>query len=283
MNIFLAGTCSGLTGSLLFQPLEVLKTRLQESPRSNLHSITSCIYQTSGLKGFWRGTTISALRIVPSSGLFFVTILHYRYLALVASLRNPRFKFLTDADGLKLSTTGHLITGGAARASIGAIMMPFTVLKTRFEAERYHTSYQSIIGAIQTILKTEGMAGLFRGWGSTLARDTPHTAIYVGTYERLKKHLDVEERPLRRIAASISSGIIASMLTQPFDMVRARIQISPNTHPNFFMAVGQVVGREGIVGLFRGLGLRLARKSMNSAVAWFIFEEMTSVGDRERR
>lgn len=41
--------------------------------------------------------------------------------------------------------------------------------------------------AVQTILKTEGVRGMFAGYGSFIIRDLPFDAIEFVAYEQLKK------------------------------------------------------------------------------------------------
>lgn len=44
---------------------------------------------------------------------------------------------------------------------------------------------------VRSMVKTEGMASLWRGLFPTLLRDVPHSAIYWMMYEELKRKLEI--------------------------------------------------------------------------------------------
>ena len=94
--------CGGIAGVLsrtLTSPLEVVKVLAQVgTPETRLGFVRSFgrIYQSEGLKAFWKGNGISCLRLVPYSAVqlaafhkMLVSVLHY-YL----KLDSPTVKFL---------------------------------------------------------------------------------------------------------------------------------------------------------------------------------------------
>lgn len=185
----------------------------------------------------------------------------------------------------------NLTTGAIARASAGFLMMPFTVIKVRYESTLY--SYNSIWSAGTTILKGEGIRGLFFGFGATALRDAPYAGLYVLFYEQSKKRLGQLQKatPLAKTlkpqnvmtsSASVSinflSGVLAAGLataiTNPFDAVKTRLQLMPGVYSNLITAGRIMVEEGGIRSLFDGLGLRMGRKAISSALAWTLYEEL---------
>lgn len=61
MNELLAGAVSGLITCVGLQPLDVVKTRLQESTKNSTWRVISDLYVKKGPFGFWRGTGKIAL------------------------------------------------------------------------------------------------------------------------------------------------------------------------------------------------------------------------------
>lgn len=61
---FVSGAVAGLASVLALQPLDVIKTRLQETPRSaapwsvRLVGVLRNTWKQDGAAGFWRGTSI---------------------------------------------------------------------------------------------------------------------------------------------------------------------------------------------------------------------------------
>ena len=189
----------------------------------------------------------------------------------------------------KLSNLANLTTGAVARASAGFILMPMTVIKVRYESNLY--AYSSIAGAGKDILKTEGLRGFFSGFGATAIRDAPYAGLYVLFYEQLKKRLsllsykvpvagELAESMKGSTSASINfgSGVLAAGLataiTNPFDAIKTRIQLQPKEYPNMLYAAKKMVRVDGVKSLFHGLGLRMSRKALSSALAWTLYEEL---------
>jgi solute carrier family 25 protein 38 len=161
--------------------------------------------------------------------------------------------------------------------------MPVTVLKVRYESDYY--AYRSLLGAGRDILRTEGVRGLFAGFGVTAVRDAPYAGLYVLFYEHLKKDL-VSHTSLLSSSSSIhfTSGALAAGLatavTNPFDAVKTRVQLRPSKYRNLFHATRLMIREDGIGSLFSGLGLRMMRKAVSSALAWTVYEELILRAER---
>lgn len=186
-----------------------------------------------------------------------------------------------------------------ARTAAGFIMMPVTVIKVRYESDYY--AYRSIWGAGRDIVRSEGFRGLFSGFGATAIRDAPYAGLYVVFYEQSKKNLNAlnfggltTARPLsdepackdnsekQLVTSSISVNFVsgalaaglATSITNPFDVVKTRLQLMPNKYRNMAHAVRLMLREDGVRSLFGGLGLRMGRKAISSALAWTVYEEL---------
>jgi solute carrier family 25 protein 38 len=168
-------------------------------------------------------------------------------------------------------------------------MMPITVIKVRYESNLY--SYRSLYSASKDIYMREGFRGFFAGFGATAVRDAPYAGLYVLFYEQSKRRLSrlatkVEEKsgggPKLSLGTSASinflSGIVAAGLgttiTNPFDAIKTRLQLMPQKYSNMISAAKTMLREEGTRSLFDGLGIRIARKAMSSALAWTVYEEL---------
>lgn len=174
-------------------------------------------------------------------------------------------------------------------------MMPVTVLKVRYESNYY--AYSNLWNAARDIVRTEGVRGLFSGFGATAVRDGPYAGLYVVFYEQSKRSLaalagltsstsptnrttnDVGSTPMSSSASinflsgALAAGI-ATAITNPFDVVKTRLQLMPTKYRNMLRAVRLMVQEDGVRSLLGGLGLRIGRKALSSALAWTVYEEM---------
>ena len=170
-------------------------------------------------------------------------------------------------------------------------MTPVTVIKVRYESSYY--SYQSVVGAASAIWSKEGLKGFFSGFGATAARDAPYAGLYVLFYEQCKARLNTisntspshqtsqnVREPNSSASATINflSGIVAAGLattiTNPFDAIKTRLQLMPDKYRNMVNASQVMVKKDGVRSLFDGLGLRIGRKAISSALTWTLYEEL---------
>ncbi|KAK8156084.1 solute carrier family 25 member 38 [Phyllosticta citrichinensis] len=210
----------------------------------------------------------------------------------------------------KLSPTANLLTGALARAGAGFVMMPITVLKVRFESSLY--AYTSLASAGLDIARREGLRGFFAGFGATAVRDAPYAGLYVLFYEECKRRLGAlaaasaaspsssattdaaapspSPTPITAsTAASVhfTSAILAAglgtALTNPFDAIKTRLQLLPARYKHMGQAARLMLREEGVRSLFDGLGLRMARKAVSSALAWTLYEEFVRRAEKAWR
>ncbi|KND01197.1 uncharacterized protein SPPG_04287 [Spizellomyces punctatus DAOM BR117] len=294
----LGGAVSGLAACVLLQPLDLVKTRLQQelhhrrtlisnAALTKLHdgtifkdltlwSTARDVIRKDSVWGLWRGTWPTVIRNVPGSALYFVTLDKMRH-----GLRSLR----TREKGTMLNdSTVNLLSGGAARVAVGYILMPITVIKVRYESNFYN--YTSIWQASRSILKEEGIGGLFRGFGATAMRDAPYAGLYVLFYENCKKILggltggSASLMPVVHMSSGIVSGIAATVVTNPFDVVKTRMQLKPSDYSTMFQSARKIAREERAIGFFSGMLPRLLRKTVSSAITWTIYEEIVRWGSQ---
>ncbi|KAI0232370.1 Mitochondrial glycine transporter [Lamellibrachia satsuma] len=272
MKSFLAGAFSGTCSTILFQPLDLVKTRLQapvalgERPAGLVNVFINVVRQEKPA-ALWKGLVPSLVRTVPGVGVYF-TSLH----ALQRKFGSP------DPSPLE-----SLSMGMCARSMAGLCMLPFTVIKTRYESGQF--SYRSVSQALVRIYHTEGTKGLFSGLSATLMRDAPFSGLYLTFYIQTKKMVknsglvSEPQRALVHFACGILAGCLAGMVTQPADVVKTHMQLYPDKFHHLHTTAVYIYRKEGWVGFLRGITPRIMRRTMMAAMAWTVYEQiMSSVG-----
>lgn len=185
---------------------------------------------------------------------------------------------------------GNLAAGAAARTVVGFAMMPITVIKVRYESTLF--GYTGTLQALRTILRHEGVRGLFVGFGATALRDAPYAGIYVVFYEYFRGLMSTslgEELhqlpPTATMICSASAGLAATSATQPFDVLKTRLQLSQSPSSTTDTpsskaqsspmrdSVSRILKESGSRGLFVGMIPRIARKTASAAITWTLYEE----------
>ena len=132
-----------------------------------------------------------------------------------------------------------LAFGMASRSLAGVLLIPVTVVKTRYESGVF--VYKSITDAIRHTYRSEGVRGLTSGLLPTLMRDVPFSGLYYMFYTQLKSvafpfcgidsstskqsaKQSVISSSFVTFACGINAGLLASIVTQPMDVVSGGFQ-----------------------------------------------------------
>lgn len=209
------------------------------------------------------------------------------------------------ADGKSNLSNAHYFGAGAvARVMAATTVLPLTVIKTRLEYGAGHSLgkagakaakaiagrggtpppmvYSGILDATRSIYATEGFRGLFSGWGVTVLRDAPYSGLYLLGYSRLKQFLAAsalgESMPptVQHFAAGSCAALVATLITHPFDVMRTRKQMVPTgtgsaTHA---FRLQHILQQEGVFSLGRGFLPRIAKRAVQTALVWTVYEEI---------
>lgn len=126
------------------------------------------------------------------------------------------------------------------------ILVPGEVLKTRLQAGAVRILYNScdlrflkirllfiqgvsLMQAVNGILATEGIRGLFVGYYATLVRDIPYTMLELGIYENLKVVLAGFRVKNEEVTAAAVTGAVAAFITTPLDLVKTKLMMQAAT------------------------------------------------------
>lgn len=266
---FIAGSLSGTCSTLLFQPFDLVKTRLQVSPagRLKLGGTDGMLYtfysvaRREHIVGLWRGLVPSLSRCVPGIGMYFCTL-----------------HGLTQFTSNERTMGESVVLGACARTIAGITLLPVTVVKTRFESGFY--KYNSMRHALTSIWKSEGGKGLYSGLLATVARDAPFSGLYLMFYTEIKRQAKnelgtPELSSFETFTCGAFAGIMASIVTQPADVVKTRLQLFPHKYNSTGSAVFCVFKTNGVQGLFKGLVPRTLRRTLMAALSWTVYERLS--------
>ena len=192
-QVFLAGSCGGMTTSFLLTPLELVKCRLQidrveassgkgaTAPR--YRGSLDCLVQSvrsEGLRVLFRGHSATFAREGLGTGCWFATYeLGLRTLA-PGTPRN------------ELSTSTVLVSGGISGVVTNIVPYPFDTAKSVLQTLQPGPSTPRGVGLLSVfklIVETEGFMGLYRGITPALLRAIPSNAAVFLTYESLMRLL----------------------------------------------------------------------------------------------
>lgn len=285
----LGSAVSGLVARVPCHGLDTLKARVQQNSSGTLFGTLTALLRAEGVKGLYRGFGVAMVGSLPGSCLYFTTY---------EVVKGHLAPFLPPV-------AGHLCAGLAAEAVSCVLFVPVDVVKERMQVQNLggRVYYHSARDAVRQIVGSgEGLAGLYRGYGATLASFGPFSALYFALYEWLKERARGGSTSITTSAANTTAdplplgvqmvvagtaGAGASLLTNPLDLIKLRLQVQrgggESTHTHY-KGLGHgltlLVKEEGARGLFRGAGIRIIFHTATTAITVSCFEQCKALADR---
>lgn len=187
------------------------------------------------------------------------------------------------------------LSGACSEVVISAISVPGEVIKSRLQlgrnpyaasggAIKYTTNYRGTLHAGMSIVRSEGVRGLYAGYSACLSVDTFFSAFSFLFYETLKgqykKHVaatEKHERPLstlESLAMGSLAGGGAAFITNPLDVVTVRLmtQGKHKVYHGLGHCFREIATREGLPGLWKGASCRTVAVMPQAGICFGVYE-----------
>ncbi|KAI9109685.1 hypothetical protein K1719_019315 [Acacia pycnantha] len=296
-----AGAIAGFATVTATHPLDVVRTRFQVNDgrfpfvpiyKNTAHAIFT-IARSEGLRGLYAGLLPAVLGSTISWGLYF-------YFYDKAKQRYARNR------GEKLSPGYHLASAAEAGTLVCLCTNPIWLVKTRMQLQTpLHQArpYNGIYDAFKTITKEEGLRALYRGIVPSLFLQVSHGAMQFMVYEELRKvivdlkskeskmHHQNPDKLLNSMDYAVlgaTSKIAATLISYPFQVLRARLQQRPSVdgiprYMDTWHVVKETARFEGVRGFYKGITPNLLKNVPASSVTFIVYENVLKLLKPTRR
>jgi adenine nucleotide transporter 17 len=113
--------------------------------------------------------------------------------------------------------------------------------------------YRGTVDCLVKTLRSEGVAGLFKGLASALPNSFLTNLIFYMMSAWLEPLLTrIKSVALRGFVSGVVSGCILQCIMVPFELVNTRI-VASKTQEGFWAMLVRIVRHEGLPGLYRGM------------------------------
>ncbi|GAA5855463.1 hypothetical protein JCM9279_005484 [Rhodotorula babjevae] len=272
----IAGAFAGGVEGAATYPFEYLKTQTQFAHRTagqkppGLWAITQHTFARHGITGFYSG--VGAL-VAGNSLKAGVRFLSY-----------DRFKQLLVDDQGKLSGPRSLLAGlGAGMMEALFAVTPSETIKTKLidDQKREIPRYRGLVHGTMSIVRQEGISGIYRGLGPVAARQGANSAVRFTTYGTLKSFVQ-GSRPGEALPAGITfaigavAGVVTVYATMPLDVIKTRMQSleARTQYRNAFHCAARIFAEEGVLRFWRGATPRLARLVLSGGIVFTVYEKV---------
>lgn len=267
-----AGATAGAIEAFVTYPTEFVKTRSQFSgKKEGPIAIIRETLKTKGIAGLYSGCTALVVGNSVKAGVRFVTYDHFKYM-------------LANSEG-KVSAPRSLLAGlGAGMTEAIFAVTPSETIKTKLidDAKRPNPQYRGLVHGTATIVRQEGISGIYRGLFPVMMRQGANSAVRFTTYTTLKQLVQGTARPGQTLPSAITFGIggIAGLVTvyttMPLDVVKTRMQSleARAQYRNSFHCAYRIFTEEGLLRFWTGTTPRLTRLVLSGGITFTVYENI---------
>ncbi|KAJ6836333.1 ADP,ATP carrier protein 1, mitochondrial-like [Iris pallida] len=233
--------------------------------------IGECFSRTIKEEGFgslWRGNTANVIRYFPTQALNFAFKDYFKRL----------FNFKKDKDGYWKWFGGNLASGGAAGASSLFFVYSLDYARTRLANDSKaakkggERQFNGLIDVYRKTLKSDGIAGLYRGFNISCVGIIVYRGLYFGLYDSIKPVVLTGKLQDSFLASFALGWVItngAGLASYPIDTVRRRMMMTSGEavkYKSSLDAFNQILKNEGAKSLFKGAGANILRAIAGAGV-----------------
>ncbi|XP_015152658.1 solute carrier family 25 member 34 [Gallus gallus] len=280
------GAAAGCMACVLTNPLEVVKTRLQlqgelrapgtyPRPYRGVLRAVGAVCRADGLRGLQKGLAAGLL-----------------YQGLMNGVRFYCYSCALDAGWT--GWPGGTVVAGAVAGAVGAFVgSPAYLVKTHLQAQTlsamavgHQHNHESISDAFGSIYRQHGVAGLWRGVSGAVPRVAVGSAAQLATFASAKdwvcQHQWFGEGSWAAVlAGGMVSGVAVAVTMTPFDVVSTRLYNQPveadgtgKLYRGFLDCFAQISSKEGLLGLYKGIGAVYLRLGPHTVLSLFFWDEL---------
>ncbi|CAI0419488.1 unnamed protein product [Linum tenue] len=281
-----AAMFSGVSAGLY--PVVLIKTR-QQVAQSELSAMRTgySILRNEGFRALYRGVGTSLMGTVPARALYMGALEVTKSYVGTATVRLG----FPDATAAAIANAA---AGLSAAVAAQLVWTPVDVVSQRLMCQSGKASmcrYTNGVDVFRQIMRTDGVRGLYRGFGLSILIYAPSNAVWWASYSAAQRTVwknnengngDVAYKPdsktvmaVQGISAAMAGGASA-LITMPLDTIKTRLQVLEGGEEKHGPTVRQtfrnLVKEGGLMACYRGLGPRWASMSMSATTMITTYE-----------
>eukprot|EP00920_Eleutheroschizon_duboscqi_P030712 GHVT01074195.1.p1 GENE.GHVT01074195.1~~GHVT01074195.1.p1 ORF type:complete len:367 (-),score=69.58 GHVT01074195.1:723-1823(-) len=284
---FMLGGIAGGISKTAVAPLERVKLLLQVQDVSTqignvggtrkyngFLDCTKRVYAEQGLVSFWRGNWANIVRYFPTQALNFACKEKYQKIFVRHDPNKNFWKFFA----------GMLASGGAAGATSLAFVYPLDFARTRLGADvgkaTNDRQFTGLNDCCKKIFAQDGLGGLYRGFGVSVAGIIVYRATFFGLYDTAKVMLGQDPKKSNALAnfgIGLSVETLAGIVAYPFDTVRRRMMMQAGRTDVLYSSTTncwkRIAVEEGLAAYYKGCWSNVMR-GVGGAIVLVLYDEM---------
>jgi solute carrier family 25 (mitochondrial adenine nucleotide translocator), member 4/5/6/31 len=281
LDFVLGGVSAGVSKTIV-APIERVKLLLQlqdakkgmEDPAKKYKGIVDCFLRVNneqGFASFWRGNLSNVIRYFPTQALNF---------AFKDSIKRafPRYNNKTD---FWKSFGVNMASGGLAGSLSLLVVYPLDFIRTRLATDTGKAledrEFKGMGEVLTKIMKTDGVSGLYRGFGISVVGIFIYRAMYFGMFDTGKELFfrDFKNSNILLVWAFAQFvTVISGILSYPIDTIRRRMMMQSGRADVLYSSTVDCAKKiylkeGGLKPFFKGAGSNVIRGTGGALVLVF--------------
>ncbi|KAM5570985.1 ADP,ATP carrier protein ER-ANT1 [Rosa sericea] len=263
---FVMGGMAALVAKSAAAPIERVKLLLQnqgemmkrgqlKKPYKGVGDGFKRVLREEGVLAFWRGNQANVIRYFPTQAFNFAFKGYFKSI----------FGRSKEKDGYIKWFAGNVASGSAAGATTSLFLYHLDYARTRLGTDARQggvngrQQFRGLLDVYRKTLSSDGLVGLYRGFGVSIIGITLYRGMYFGIYDTLKPIVLVgplEGNFLASFFLGWSVTTVSGICAYPFDTLRRRMMLTSGhatKYRNGLHAFREIVYLEGFTALFRGV------------------------------
>lgn len=188
-----------------------------------------------------------------------------------------RYAKMVDEETAYLYRTSLYLAAAASAEFVADIFLaPFEAAKVRMQTTPNYTS--KMRKAMPHMLSTEGLGTFYKGITPLWGRQIPYTMMKFASFERILEKLYETVSPKPRdqctkkeqlvltFTAGYLAGVLCAIVSHPSDTIVSKLNKEPGS------TIGGIIKDVGLIGIWRGLVLRILMIGTLTGLQWFIYD-----------
>ncbi|KAI9634844.1 putative mitochondrial phosphate carrier protein [Dioszegia hungarica] len=259
-------------------PVDVIKTRIQLEPEVYNRGMVTAFRQVVAAEGAGALLTGLGPTIVGYSIQGALKFGGYEY------WKKQAVNILGLETAREYRTAIYLVTGGIAEFFADIALCPLEATRIRLVSQPSYAN--GLVGGFGRILREEGPAAFYAGFGPILFKQVPYTMVKFGVFElaserilqtmgQTKESLSSGTATAVNLGSGLIGGMAAAVVSQPADTLLSKINKAKGAPGQSTTSrLVSMASQLGVRGLFTGMSARLVMIGTLSAGQFMIYGDI---------
>lgn len=272
---FWLGGAAASMAACFTHPLDLTKVRMQTRPgtasKATMFGTLSSSIRNLGIRSVYTGISAALMRQMSYSMVRFGCYEHMKSIITEGGKKRPTAIQLVVAGGI----AGGL--GGVAGNPADILLVRMTTDEVRPPKDRFR--YKNAVDGLIRLVREEGVSAMGRGLSANVTRAVLMNCSQLASYDFFKSlilhsaRFDVKDGIILHASCSVMSGLVATTICSPADVIKSRVMQSAND-ASMLEVVKTSFRNEGVRFLFKGWTPAFVRLAPNTVLLFVFLEQL---------